>query len=516
LFNAGAGRHRVLGPGLEGGIAMSFRRGKHAPHRSQLFIEVRLGVFALVIAMAVQSLAAADAFSAPRVGTGVPTNVDVSRRAFNESEEAIAVNPTNPDNIVIVTNVGHQEAGLSAGMFEGVSFDGGTTWKRSLIGLGVDDPLGGTCCDPSLSFDRYGNLFFTYLSLVAGQVPNELPIALSTDGGLTFEVIASISQANLAGTKAGRDDRGLFRFVDQPTITAGAGEVWIVVNGGGPIVATGAAVSGLGQVGSFIPVEVVPGTNNCTYGDVAIGPDGQVMQACNLGESGQGGGKIFVNVDPDGLGPAGFGDRMFVTKTHVGGFDFLPAQPDRSVDAEVGLAWDRTDGEHAGRINMVYTREHLNESDDTNIYVRHSDDQGTTWSEPVRVNDDETANSQFLPKIALDPTTGDVAVIWYDSRNDLGTGGPGDTDGLPNTDAQLWGAFCTDRGTSFGANIRISEGTSNSQDSGNGIDYGDYSGLSFYGGIAHPAWSDNSNSTGDNPDGALHQLDIFTAAVAEP
>jgi hypothetical protein len=29
-------------------------------------------------------------------------------------------------------------------------------------------------------------------------------------------------------------------------------------------------------------------------------------------------------------------------------------------------------------------------------------------------------------------------------------------------------------------------------------------------------WSDNSNSTGDNPDGTLHQLDIFTAAVLEP
>ena len=49
--------------------------------------------------------------------------------------------------------------------------------------------------------------------------------------------------------------------------------------------------------------------------------------------------------------------------------------------------------------------------------------------------------------------------------------------------------------------------------SGNGIDFGDYSGLSFYGGLAHPAWSDNSNSTGSNPDGALHQLDIYTASV---
>jgi hypothetical protein len=441
-----------------------------------------------------------------------PTNVDVSQRHLNESEEAIAVNPTNPDNIVIVTNVGHGEAGLSAGMFEGVSFDGGKTWTGKLIALGGNDPLGDGCCDPSLSFDRYGNLFMTYLY----QVEDEVPIALSTDGGLTFSVVANISVADLPATKSSGDTRGLFRFVDQPTITAAQDAVWVVFNAGGPLVATGAPVTGLGRLGGFVPVEVIHGSNNCTYGDIAIGPSGQVMQACNLTESGQGGGKIFVSVDPDGLGPAGFGDRVFVTETHVGGFDFIPAQPDRSVDAEVGLAWDRTGGPHSGRVSLVYTREQPNESDDTDIYVRHSDDGGATWSAGVRVNDDATTNSQFLPKIALDPTTGDLAVVWYDSRNDLGTGGPGDTDGIANDDAQFWAAFSTNGGVSFGPNMQLSAGTSNSHDSGNGIDYGDYTGLSFYGGTAHPAWSDNSNSTGTNPDGALHQLDIYTSAVPRP
>ncbi|HZC53698.1 MAG TPA: sialidase family protein [Mycobacterium sp.] len=448
----------------------------------------------------------------PAAAATPPRNVDVSHRHLNESEEAIAVNPTNPNNIVTVTNVGHLEAGIPAGMFEGVSFDGGRTWTTRLIGLGAGDPLGDACCDPSLSFDRHGNLFLTYLY----QVEDQVPIAVSTDGGLSFSVIANISAADLPATKAAGDRRGLFRFVDQPTIISGHDEVWVVFNAGGPMVGTGAAVTGLGQIGPFIPVEVVPGSNNCTYGDVAIGPRGQVMQACNLTESGQGGGKIFVNVDPDGLGATGFGDRIFVTATHVGGFDFIPPQPDRSVDAEVGLAWDRTSGAHRGRLTMVYTAEHPNESDNTDIYVRHSDDRGATWSPATRVNDDHGVTSQFLPKISLDPTTGDIAVVWYDSRNDLGTGGPGDTDGIPNDEAQFWGAFSIDGATSFTPNARISAGTSNSHDSGNGIDYGDYSGLSFYGGLAHPAWSDNSNSTGNNPDGALHQLDIYTAAVPAP
>jgi hypothetical protein len=62
----------------------------------------------------------------------------------------------------------------------------------------------------------------------------------------------------------------------------------------------------------------------------------------------------------------------------------------------------------------------------------------------------------------------------------------------------------------------VSAGTSNSHVSGNGIDYGDYDGLSFYAGVAHPSWSDNSNSTGNNPDGTLNKLDIYTAAVPYP
>jgi hypothetical protein len=451
------------------------------------------------IAMVALSSGAASAKSS------IPKNVDVSQRAGNESEEAIAVNPTNPNNIVVFTNI----AEGTAGMFLAVSFDGGKTWTRRIVGEG-NDIFGDTCCDPSLSFDEYGNLFMTYLY----NFENTVPVALSTDGGLSFNIIAKIAKpASASGRALGGERRGLFRYVDQPTITAGNGEVWVVFNAGGPIFASGAPVTGLGQVGAFLPGQAVHGTNNCTYGDVAIGPAGQVMQACNLTQTGQGGGKIFVNVDPDGLGPAGFGDRVFVAQTHVGGFDFIAPQADRSVDAEVGLAWDRSGGAHNGRVYAVYTKEQKNESDNTDIYLRYSDDNGATWSAGVRVNDDNTSNSQFMPKISLDQTTGNLAVVWYDSRNDLGAGGPGDTDGIANDDAQFWGAFSTDGGISFTPNIQISAGTSNSHDSGNHIDYGDYDGLSFYGGLAHPAWSDNSNSTGNNPDGALHKLDIYTAAI---
>jgi len=460
---------------------------------------------ALVSAFGVAlALSGSPAVVASAPSAAIPTNIDVSQRPGNESEEAIAVNPTNPKNIVMVTNVEFP----AAGMFEGVTFDGGKTWTTSLIGN--NDNLLDACCDPSLSFDRYGNLFLAYLF----NLEVEVPVALSTDGGLHFHIIARIQEPGSA-TPAASERKGLFRFVDQPTITTAENEVWLIFNGGGPMVATGAPVTGFGQVGAFAPLQVVPGTNNCTYGDVAIGPSGQVMNVCALTESGVGGGKLFVSLNPTGLGGT-FANSTLVVDTHVGGFDYIPAQRDRSVDSESGLAWDRTGGPHNGRVYLVYTTKVQSLRDGLDIKVSYSDDQGQTWSAPVRVNDDTTGNSHFLSKIALDQTTGNVAVVWYDCRNDVGQGGPTDPNGIANDDAQFWGAFSTDGGRTFSQNIQISAGTSNSHASGNHIDFGDYSGLAFFGGTAYPAWADNSNSTGNNPDGYLHQLDVFTAPVPVP
>ncbi len=219
--------------------------------RNHVLSHLRIASAGALFIAAIAMVALSSGAAGPK--SSIPKNVDVSQRHLNESEEAIAVNPTNPNNIVIFTNIGHLEAGLTAGMFLAVSFDGGATWTTRIVGN--NDNLGDACCDPSLSFDEYGNLFMTYLY----QVENEVPIALSTDGGLTFNVIQNIAAPPSApAKKAPGDNRGLFHFVDQPTITAAKGEVWVVFNAGGPIFATGAPVTGLGQVGKFFAGEVVP------------------------------------------------------------------------------------------------------------------------------------------------------------------------------------------------------------------------------------------------------------------
>jgi BNR/Asp-box repeat protein len=464
--------------------------------------------------VAIASLAATAA-PAATVSTPDPVNFDVSAMHGNEAENAIAINPTDPSNIVAMSTL----PDVVSGLFEGVSFDGGKTWTRRVIGTGV--PLGEICCDEQLAWDRHGNLWMTYLLNTDGNVV----IAVSTDGGLTFTKVTEIVPTTPTGSKApsGATPKRLRHrgnhFADQPSISAGPNSVWVSYTSFPSTVvqASGASVAGLGRFGSFSAPQSVPTSNGRgDYGDTAVGPSGQVMVTYQDQTNGQGGSRIYTALDANGLRQGGFADPRLLARSRVGGFDFIPAQPDRSVDAEASLAWDHSGGAHNGRVYAVWTQETPNESNNMDIMLQHSDDNGVTWSPAVRLNDDHTVNSQFNPAIAVDQATGDVAVSWYDARNDLGAGGPGDTDGIPNDDVQIWATFSTNGGATFAPNFRVSAGTSNAPDAQSFFDFGDYTHAAFQSHLFYPAWSDNSNSTGDNPDGTLHQLDLFTARVVIP
>jgi hypothetical protein len=448
-------------------------------------MRVRFLVLAFLVALTTTSLAAA----APPL----PPNFDSSTMPGNEAEDAIAVNPTNPANVVTMSTLPEVVAGLNVN----VTFNSGNTWSHRVIGA-AGDPLGEICCDQQLAWDRFGNLWMTYLLNTSGDVF----VAISTDGGLTFRVAGDIVTDG-----------------DQPSIAVGPNSVWVSFTAypGKQVQASGAPVTGLGQFGSFTAPESVPSPgSNGGYGDTSVGPAGQLMVTYQNAQNGQGGANIYTATDPDGLGPAGFGHTTLVTHSHVGGFDFIAAKPNRSIDAEASLAWDRSGGAQNGRVYLIWVQESPNESDNTDVMLQHSDDNGANWSATVRLNDDHTVNSQYDPAIALDQATGNFAVSWYDARNDLGTGGSGDTDGVPNDDFQIWGTDSTNGGASFAQNFRISRGTSSAVAANSFFDNGDYTHAAFVAGTFWPAWSDNSNSTGDNPDGRLHQFDLYTAKVSIP
>ena len=194
-------------------------------------------------------------------------------------------------------------------------------------------------------------------------------------------------------------------------------------------------------------------------------------------------------------------------------------QPGVGIDAETGLAYDLSDGPNRGRLYLVYTdRANVNPATTgTTIDVVYSDLDGRTtasWSSPVSVTGGGNGNSEFFPRIAVDDSDSDpgtVAVSWLDARND------------PNDQAvEEFAAVSVDGGDDFSANEQIAAAPSDAVAIVDPNQFGDYMGLTFYGGSFYPIWADNSNSTGDNPNPnnptpALAQFksssNIYTARV---
>jgi len=417
---------------------------------------------------------------------GLP--VDISQHVNNEWETDIGIDPTNPSHLFAVCN----QDTSAAGLFVGYSTDSGATWKTRFIADGSDS-FTKACCDPSVSWDTFGNLFLVYLNDAA----TEAVLLLSQDGGKTFSQIATFAAA------------------DQPKVATGANSVWVLDNNG-DVEAAGAPVTGLGAVGTFSSLETVPNSTNGNFGNIAIGPQGQVLVSFQNSGSGAGPDAISTALDPDGLGPAGFNNPSVATATNVGSFRTIPAQPLRTIDADGRLFYDRSPSATNGRVYLDYTDAPSTTSNSTDIFVRYSDDNGTTWSVPLKVNDDTTGNSHFWPHLAVDQSNGDIAVSWYDARNDPGFG-PGDTDGIPNDDVEFFAAVSHDGGFSFSQNVQVSIGPSTVVNNpNNSNDFGDYTGIAFFQGVFYPVWADNSNSTGTNPDGKGSGLDMYTAHVTVP
>jgi hypothetical protein len=395
------------------------------------------------------------------------SNVLVHPRSGNQSETAIAMNPTIPGNLFAVSNDPTQS---NLGGY--YSFDGGVTW-----GTSVTNNIPATCCDAQTAWDSFGNLFVVYLN----RNDTAVVTVMSTDGGVHFSVIDSTA--------------GGF---DQPSVAVGpsgfgdgSSSVWIDYNAGGPMRVKGAQVTGLGAVGSFTtPMTALTGS----FGNIAVGPYGEVMVAVENPTGGAGPANLLESVNPNGLAGPAFGPAVLVTSTNVGGFLSLPVQPFRDIDAEFNVAFDNSGGPYTGRVYAVYVNRSSLSSTDTNIYVMYSDVDGAagTWSPPVLVNDDGTSNSHFNPAIAIDQsvgtsTSGFVALTWYDCRNSPG-----------NNSAEVWGTVLD--GTTYSGtyqlvvqpNVPISTGgLINADSSDPAFEFGDYDLMDFNNGTFYRTWADN-------------------------
>lgn len=481
----------------------------------------------------------------------VGPNINLSKMTGYQGETTIAIDPSNPNRMFASSNIS------TVGLFAAYSTDGGTTWQytdptdKTIADGDAGDPLTAACCDPIAVFDRFGNLYLTYLT----NSPVNVVVGVSTNGGASFTGLTLAGGSpiigtfpldktepgqmhrrydNSEGTKERSEEDILNTGGDQPTVAVGPSDVagqdaiWVVWNSGSAIRAIGTRSTGLGAITPFSGTGTVVPTGG-QFGDIEVGPTGQVMVTDQSSVS-SGPSNIRISVDPDGLGPLLFEPPVFVTTTkknypwintndvfgaavtvgttNVGTFDAITPQNSRTVDAETDLSWDRSGGFYNGRVYLAYTEEVTNESNNTDVMVRFSDNNGATWSAPVKVNDDATTRAQFFQRVEVDQTTGTVALAWYDCRNDAAG-----TDAVANTEAEVYGATSFSGGTAFNVNEKISAGSSRAASFANGNEYGDYNGLAFRNNKYFYIWADNSNSTADNANGTRSAPDIYTAKV---
>jgi thrombospondin type 3 repeat protein len=422
---------------------------------------------------ALQTKSPARAASPKPVLTDIRVNQDATGQ---QAETSMAVNPLNPLNLVAVWR-DFRGADESSDAFLGVGFsmDGGSTWRSQVINF----PMTLFLFDPSVAADGHGNFYVAVGHQVnASPVYSQLEVIKSTDGGRTFSPPVS------AGIIVDKPWIAIDPDIDTIYVIAVT-----VVNGGNGI-SIAKSVDGGATFSRFALI----GTNKQggSTNDPVVGSNGEVYlswltSVCNNPSCTSFTNQVQFNRSLDGGNTwvAGIKVSDAVTPPFVlNGGVIAPSIPSSAVD--------RSNGPFRGRVYVVWPDSRLGSTD---ILLSSSSDRGDTWSSPVRVNDDAPGNGadQFLPFVNVDDH-GSVLVTFLDRRTDV-----------PNVNYALFLATSTNGGTSFGPNVRVSDGFfSPGNWPQSGFEFiGDYNGPAVGGNQIHPIWADARS--GD--------VDVFTQAL---
>jgi hypothetical protein len=329
---------------------------------------------------------ALDVAFAGVAGGVVGANVNVTQSPLSQFGVSLAVDPTDPNTVVLAALGGGATSSGFPTALRAFSRDGGATW--TVVG-GLPSNFGSF--SPSVAFDAFGNCFLALVHDPTFGNPR-LELFVSTDGGATFDPVAVPDQAGLE---------------TNVSVAAGFGAVWLAFEGydGAVRIKTlSASVAATGQVGAFT-LQTLPDSLDGRRPDVALRPDGAAVVAYGHGAFTQT-PTVSVQLDGDGLGGDGFGSQIPVA--NVPGYPNLP-RPKLGVD------------DSSGRIYLVYPdRQEGNGPEEIRL---NFSDNATDWSAALTVNDAIASRDRNLPDLAVDDR-GSIGVAWYDFRN----GG-----------AQLWG-----------------------------------------------------------------------------
>lgn len=455
----------------------------------------RVALFALLpgaLMVNVAGAAAAATFTDPAIASGPSPYANCALGgdpgAVNyvnaEVEPWVAVNPTNPSNVIGVWQQDRWSDGGSHGLVAGYSTNGGKTWNETTQPFSACAPGGPSAydraSDPWVSFGPDGTAYSVSISIQGAGSATAVAAATSTNGGKTWGNLNLLKEDSssqyfndkesvtadpvVAGTAYAVWDR-LVSPNANPDADAHAaaftGPAWFAkTTDGGRTWSPGKIIVPTAQHQQTIGNQIVVDPRNGTLYDffdfiLGSGPNG-------LGQL-HGLNVAFVK-STDG-GATWTAPHIVASLDSVGVTDPNTGAPIRTGDSIPDPAIDPA----SGQLYVVWQDARFTGFAYDQVAISASPDGGATWSAPARVNT-ATGQPSFTPSVRVN-SSGTVAVTYYDFRELTA----GNTSTLPTdywfTSSSAGGAAFSDETRLYGAFDMLTAPNSR------GYFVGDYEGL---------------------------------------
>ncbi len=429
-----------------------------------------------------------------------------------QNESSIAINPTNPLNL-IASAVDYRD-NSSAWVY--VSFDGGKTWKNT--NLGKPNLMTTAGNDPSVAFAADGTAYLCYGGFgnrSASSPENGVFISITSDGGKTWNKhIPVIIHLGTQTADSAFEDK-YYVVVDNSPSSPYFKRLYIpwkrvtARDSATQIVLTHSDDKGLTWSKPVnVSARLSGSSEDTTFGQsfplTISGKGGEVYTIWNYGpkhgigfaKSSDGGTTFTVPRIIQTYKPLGVARKIPEGIRHtLKGVVRVESYPSMVCDI---------DSKHPDWLYLCWA------ADETpNVYFSRSTDKGETWSAPKIVHSD-TTNDQFWSWIAIDRTSGDLAIMYADSRDDKN-----------NILSNCYVSYSSDGGDTWYDHRVADQGSDLRRNpfAGNAF-AGDYAGCTFHNGMIYPSWVDMRNATtGTDNDAytalvnirALNPVNPFTA-----
>ena len=336
--------------------------------------------------------------------------VDINPKPGFYNEPAMAVNPSNPQQLVVAWQINASVA---------YSTDAGQTWTTAEGTAPKDYRVSG---DVSLAYDSAGHAFLCYIAFdklgttnywAQGATRNGIFVRRSLDGGKTWEAEAR--------TVISHESTPNIPFEDKPWIVADTSGLhpeniyvgWTQFTLGATDLLFARSIDGGKTWSSPLKLNSVAGLPRDDNGALegfhgVVGPDGTLYTIWDDRDG------IMMAISHDG-GTTFTKDRRIINAGP--GYFGISGVARSNGFPQIGIDPRVTSGKAGGNLYVAWS-DYTN--GDVDVFVSSSADQGRTWSAPARVNDDQIHNGvdQFFQWMAVDSVSGAVNLVFYDRRPD--------------------------------------------------------------------------------------------------